>query len=118
MATGAMARAQTVDGFDPGAGHNVHALAVQTDGKILAGGAFLTLGGGGVGTSTRNHIGRLNSDGSLDAAFDPGANSGILAFAVQADGRILAVGNFTTIGGGGTGTTPRNRIARLNADGT
>ncbi len=119
LGTAAAAHAQSaVDGFDPGAGHNVHALAVQADGKILAGGAFLTLGGGGMGMSTRNHIGRLNADGSLDTSFDPGANSGILKLAVQLDGKILAVGNFTMIGGGGTGTTPRNHIARLNPDGS
>src|SRR5882762_2146893 len=111
LGTAAAARAQSAaDGFDPGAGHNVHALAVQADGKILAGGAFLTLGGGGMGTSMRNHIGRVNADGSLDTSFDPGANSGILTLAVQPDGKILVVGNFTMIGGGGTGATPRNRI--------
>jgi hypothetical protein len=36
--------------------------------------ATTTLGGGGTGTSTRNHIGRLNADGTLDASFNPGAD--------------------------------------------
>src|SRR2546426_8121129 len=41
-------RAQSaLDGFDPGANDTVRALAVQADGKILVGGAFTTLGGGG-----------------------------------------------------------------------
>ena len=44
----------------------VNALAVQADGKILVGGIFTTLGGGGTGTTTRNHIGRLtNTDAAL-----------------------------------------------------
>ena len=82
-------------------------MAVQTDGKILLGGAFTTLGGGGTGTTTRNRIGRLNADGTLDTSFDPGANDSVYALAVQADGKIVVGGTFTTLGGGGTGTTAR-----------
>ena len=96
----------------------VDAVAVQADGKILVGGVFTTLGGGGTGTTPRNRIGRLNADGSLDTSFDPGANGAVDAVAVQADGKILVGGGFTMLGGGGTGTTPRNRIGRLNADGS
>ena len=104
--------------FNPGANGSVLALAVQADGKILVGGDFTTLGGGGTGTTTRNYIGRLNADGSLDTSFDPGANDYVCALAVQADGKILVGGAFTTLGGGGTGTTTRNYIGRLNADGS
>ena len=112
-------RAQSaLDGFDPGANNTVEALAVQADGKILVGGEFTTLGGGGTGTTTRNHIGRLNPDGTVDTGFDPGANGTIFDLAVQADGKILVVGDFTTLGGGGTGNALRNKIGRLNADGT
>jgi hypothetical protein len=73
------------------------------------------LGGGGTGTTTRNYIGRLNIDGSLDASFNPGANGVINALAVQADGKILVGGTFTMLGGG-TGTTARNYIGRINID--
>ena len=104
--------------FNPGANGFVNAIAVQTDGKILVGGWFTTLGGGGSGTTTRNYIGRLNADGSLDTSFNPGANSYVYALAVQADGRILVAGAFTKLGGGGLGTTTRTRIARLNTDGS
>ena len=104
--------------FNPGASNPVIALAVQPDGKILVGGAFTTLGGGGTGTTARNHIGRLNADGSLEVDFNPGANNQVFSVAVQADGKILVGGGFTTLGGGGTGTTTRNRIGRLNADGS
>jgi hypothetical protein len=107
-----------LDGFDPGANDAVAAIAVQADGKILVGGDFTTLGGGGTGTTTRNNIGRLNADGSLDTSFNPGANGTVIAIAVQADGKILVGGDFTTLGGGGTGTTTRNHIGRLNTDGS
>src|SRR5438093_434914 len=111
-------RAQSaVDGFDPGADRNVKALAVQPDGKIIVGGTFSNLGGGGTGTTTRKHIGRLTPDGSVDS-FNPGANDRISAIALQPDGKILVGGNFTTCGGGGSGTIPRSCSARLNPDGT
>ena len=113
------ARAQTaLDGFNPGPNDWVYTLAVQPDGKILVGGGFTTLGGGGAGTTPRHYIGRLNPDGSLDTSFDPGANNAVSTIEVQADGKILVGGWFTTLGGGGTGTTPRNHIGRLNPDGT
>ena len=47
--------------------------------------------------------------------FDPNANSGVFSIAVQTDGKILIGGFFTTLNGG---TVTRNRIARLNTDGT
>ncbi|MCJ7548861.1 MAG: PKD domain-containing protein, partial [Anaerolineae bacterium] len=44
---------------------------------------------------------------------NPGANDWVYALAVQADSKIVVGGSFTTLGGGA-----RNRIARLNHDGT
>ena len=83
-------------------------LAVQADGKILAGGDFTTLGG-----QPRSRIGRLKPDGSLDAAFDPGADERVHCLAVQTDGKILVGGNFNTLGG-----QTRTCLGRLNADGS
>src|SRR5207237_6751557 len=77
-----------------------------------------TLGGVGTGTFVRNRIARLNPDVTLDMTFNPGANDRISAIALQPDGKILVGGNFTTCGGGGSGTIPRSCIARLNPDGT
>jgi uncharacterized delta-60 repeat protein len=107
-------------GFNPGANSNVYAIAVQPDGKILVGGNFQTIGGGGIGTGTtpRNFIGRLNTDGSVDTSFNPGANGVVYSIVVQPDGRILVGGNFNKIGGGGTGTTARFHLARLMPDGS
>lgn len=104
--------------FNPGANGIVYALAVQPDGKILVGGQFTTFGGGGTGTSTRQRLARLNADGSLDATFDPGANDLVYAIALQPDGKIIVVGQFTMLGGGGSGTTPRSFVGRLNSDGS
>ena len=103
-------------GFNPGvAGNAVYTLTLQSDGKILVGGDFSGLGGG-TGTTARANLGRLNADGSVDSAFNPGANSYVHAIAVQTDGKIVVGGIFIGLGGG-TGTTTRNRIGRLNADG-
>ena len=98
--------------FDPGAGGNsltsVSSLAVQTDGRILVGGDFTTLGG-----KPRNRIGRLNQDGLLDSGFNPEANFDVSCLAVQSDGKILVGGEFSALGG-----QSRAHIGRLNTDGT
>jgi uncharacterized delta-60 repeat protein len=103
----------TVDpSFNPGAESAVISLALQADGKILVGGNFTTLGG-----QNRNGIGRLNADGTVDTSFNPGAGGGpgpsVDCLALQADGKILVGGYFTTLGGQNC-----NSIGRLNADGT
>ena len=106
------------NGFDPGANAPVTALALQRDGKILVGGNFTMIGGGGTGTTTRNFLARLNSDATVDMAFDPGANGAVLAFAIQPDDKIIVGGEFTTLAGGGFGLNARNRVARLNPGGS
>src|SRR5436853_6535759 len=99
-----------LDGFDPNANGAVSVVVVQPDGKILIGGNFTTLSPNGGVAVTRNRIARLNPDGTLDTAFNPNANSTVESIAVQADGKILAGGFFSSIGG-----QTRNRIARLDA---
>ncbi len=100
--------------FNPGAGTNgpVNSVVVQADGKILIGGNFNSVDG-----QPRNGIARLNADGSLESTttFNAGAGTGSLirSVAVQADGKILLGGYFTSMDG-----QPRNRIARLNANGS
>lgn len=83
---------------------------VQPDGRIMISGGFATVQG-----VARNRVARLLSDGSLDLSFNPGSgpNNVVFGMHVQFDGKVLLVGNFTSYNG-----TTRNRIVRLNADGS
>ncbi len=98
-----------LDGFDPNANGTVRVVVLQPDGKILIGGDFTSLAPNGGAPVSRTNIARLNPDGTLDTAFNPNANGFPLCIAVQADGKVLVGGVFTTIGG-----QARNRIARLD----
>jgi uncharacterized delta-60 repeat protein len=102
-------------GFNPGTGANgsILSIVVQSDGKFIICGSFTSYN-----MISRNRIARLNSDGSLDTSFDPGigteADGGsILSIAVQPDGKVVIGGFFTSYNG-----TTRNKIARLNSDGS
>jgi uncharacterized delta-60 repeat protein len=98
--------------FRPGTGTTafVWALALQADGKILAGGAFESFD-----RKPCRHLVRLESDGAVDATFNTGsgADGTVFALALQADGKILVGGVFNRIN-----QVERNRIARLNPDGS
>jgi uncharacterized delta-60 repeat protein len=99
-------------GFDPvlGADAGVNSVIWQADGRVLIGGSFTSYNG-----TARSRIARLNSDGSLDASFNPGTgtNADVTTLAVQADGKILIGGYFSSYNG-----TARNCIARLNSNGS
>lgn len=103
----------TADGFNPvadtggGGGAEVVGLALQADGKILAGGMFHLLNG-----QPRAYLGRLNPDGTLDGGFNPEANNYVNVLAIQPDGKILVGGAFTALGG-----QARGNLARLDAEG-
>src|SRR5439155_552635 len=97
------------DSFDPNANGGVRSIAVQADGKILVGGDFS--GANSIGGQARNRIARLDSATGLADSFDPSANSYVHSIAVQADGKILVGGYFTTIGG-----QTCNYFARLSND--
>lgn len=88
----------------------VRDILIQPDGKILICGDFTVFN-----TKTANHILRLNIDGTIDTSFHPvsGANNPIYSMKLQSDNKILISGNFTTYDG-----ISRNRVARINADGT
>src|SRR6185312_11003403 len=102
------------DSFDPNANDVVRSIAVQADGKILAGGLFTTLSPNGGAAVTRNRIARLETDGRLDQTLNLSTvGTYVTATAVQADGKILIGGEFSTVLG-----VTRNNIARLNTDGT
>jgi uncharacterized delta-60 repeat protein len=95
-----------------GAQGGATAVAIQSDGKIVAVGRA---GGGGFA------LARLNPDGSLDASFSgdgrqttAGGHNQANAVALQGDGKIVVVG-----GGGGFGLRSRAFVlARYNPDGS
>jgi hypothetical protein len=97
--------------FTPQATGPIQSLSLQTDGKILVGGSFTSLGG-----QARANIGRLHRNGNLDLAFDPGASDVVDSLVIQSDGKILAGGEF-----GGTlgilGGQMRRALGRLSSDG-
>ena len=98
--------------FDPGFSLNgeVRTIAAQPDGKLIVGGDFST-----VANLVRSRIARLNPDGTGDSSFNPGTGAdGIVeGVALQPDGKVLLGGWFTNVAG-----ASRNRIARLNANGS
>lgn len=85
-------------------------IVVLPDNKLLVGGQFTSYNG-----TSRNRIARINADGTLDATFDPGTgpNNLVNSFAVQADGKIIIGGSFTTVS-----ATSRPKVARLNSNGS
>ena len=97
-------------GFDPKVGGDVYCVAVQGDGKVMIGGGFSQLQPNGAYIPTsRQNIARVNADGTLDTGFTLSANSYVFSLAVQADGKALIGGVFTS---------PRPYIARVNTDGS
>ncbi len=98
-------------GFDA----TVYAVAPQADGKILIAGDFASVDG-----QAHTGIARLNANGTVDSTFNVSlgvaagqSSAAIQALAVQADGKILVAGSFTTVNG-----QPRDGPARLLTDGT
>jgi uncharacterized delta-60 repeat protein len=94
--------------FSSSVNNYVRALCILPTGKIMIGGDFTQVGGGG-----RNYLARLNADGSLDTSFNANVNGVIYQMVTQADGKLIFTGAFTQVGG-----VARYCIARLNADGT
>ena len=87
-------------------GSSVAKVALQSDGKIIIAGLFTSFK-----DVARNHIARLNPDGSLDLTFNPGTGNtlGIEQLALQPDGKIIIGGSFTTIGKDDFEETPTQR---------
>ncbi len=95
----------------PGFNGDVLSVALQSDGEILAAGAFTAVNGAG-----RGRLARLNADSSLEPTFLKnleGANAAINQILLQTDGSILLGGAFTTFNG-----VDRYHIARVLSDGT
>src|SRR5204862_4649647 len=105
------------DSFIPHAINDVNSIAVQADGKVVVGGFFLFNGNTSIGGQPRNFIARLDPATGLADSFDPKANGPVYSIAVQADGKILAGGEFATFAPDGGAAVTRHNIARLETDG-
>jgi uncharacterized delta-60 repeat protein len=93
------------------------AVAIQADGKIVAGGTSTALGG-----TSDFALARYNSDGSLDPAFGSNGkvttdffqdNDSLKATAIDSDGKIIAAGSASR-----PGERPEFALARYNPDGS
>ncbi len=96
--------------FNSGTGANgsVYAIAVQSNGKIIIGGDFTTYN-----NVPRNHIARLNKNGTLDKTFNNATVNGtVYTLSLQQNGKIIIGGAFTTVNG-----TSIASVARLQANG-
>ncbi len=115
---------------DPALTAQVYCSAVQADGRILVGGSFGPKNGYWLDGLTR-----LMPDGSIDTAFRdlhrplpvvnvptklPFLDGAVRSIAIQADGRILIAGDFTTIRNPVEGGPRiiRRGLARLYPDGS
>lgn len=101
-----------------GSGANgwVYDVKRQADGKLIITGEFTSFNGTSV-----NRLTRLNADGTVDTTFQTNIGTAIggsgyvtgLFIKQQSDEKILLAGFFTTFN-----SVAKNRIVRLNTDGT
>jgi len=108
-------RDTTFNAGGTGANSQVAGVAIQPDGKIVIGGPFTSYNGD---PAASDGIMRLNADGTRDTTFNAGgtgADHYMVAAAVQPDGKIVIVGNFTSYNGDAAAS---DFVMRLNADGT
>ena len=94
--------------WNPEANGLVQALAVDVSGAVYAGGSF-----GRIGGQPRRLIAKLSGTGvgAADANWNPGADSAVLALALDSSGAVYAGGYFAIIGG-----QPHSYIAKLAGD--
>jgi uncharacterized delta-60 repeat protein len=92
-------------------GNPIYGLSIQSDGKYIVGGNYLTYSG-----SSSVRITRINTDGTLDNTFNTGTgfNSLVNSTAIQTDGKIIVVGSYSNY----SGSTTLANIVRLNTNGT
>jgi uncharacterized delta-60 repeat protein len=99
--------------FDPGTGFDsdIYAVAIQSDGKIIAGGSFSKYQG-----VAQSYLIRLNSDGTKDTSFVMGtgfSGSSVYSVVIQNDGKIIVGGGFNGYQG-----VAQKYLIRLNQDGS
>ncbi|MEZ5424259.1 MAG: FG-GAP-like repeat-containing protein [Pyrinomonadaceae bacterium] len=89
---------------------SIKAIARQADGKIILAGDFSKYDG----VASAGLV-RVNSDGTLDTSFNAGTGFDVSPTKLlsQPDGKVLAIGTFTTYSG-----VSVPRIVRIDADGS
>lgn len=91
-----------LSGTNPGI---VRTMLGQTDGSVIIGGDFTTIGG-----VARPYLARLRADGSLDESFpQAGAPNAPVRALLQSGTKVYVGGEFTTVG-----TANRARIMRID----
>ena len=81
----------------------IHALAVNHEGQIIAGGEFSAVNG-----RAMNNLAQLQANGELDPGFNPVFDGAVFALEISTDGTIYSGGAFNS---------PARHIARLTAAG-
>lgn len=91
-------------------GGNITTIKISSDHKILIAGDFNY-----VNETGKNHMARINPDGSIDQTFDigSGTDNSISNFEITSDGKYLIIGRFTKVSG-----SSFNQLAKLNSDGS
>jgi uncharacterized delta-60 repeat protein len=102
-------------GFNPiltyqgSGGGNINAISVQSDGKIIIGGAFQT-----VNSVSRIGYARLTPSGELDSnfivPFDPAYAPSVNAILIQPNGKVLIGGDFRFVGNSSTFSISRFEV--------
>ena len=91
-----------------------YTMCLQGNGRVVVGGYLRTCSGFGV-----RYMARLLSDGSIDPSFAsaPGFSGTVFDLAFQADGKIIACGEFLSYNGFGEALLQEG-ICRIATDGT
>ena len=102
------------DSFNPMPNAEVQALAIQPDGRILAGGKFTSFS---FGFYARNRITQFLTNGTIDPNFTVSITGGttptVSTITIQPDGKALVGGTFTSLGG-----LLHTNIGRINTNAT
>ena len=112
--------------FYPDPNSPVSGIAVQPNGQILVAGGFTAFEQNANITNVtpgaivnRLYLARVNTDGTVDASFNPNPNGILTSVALASNGQIYFGGSFSAVQPNGSGSAvTRSNVARINSDGT
>jgi hypothetical protein len=85
----------------------IYAIVKTPDGSTYVGGDFTSVSG-----SVRNHLAKINADGTLNSSFNPNLSSAVKALAIDSLGNLFVGGVFTNIN-----NINRLHLAKFNNNG-